>query len=293
MNYRITHTTTYHYSQAVGLCQNQARLQPRNLAHQRCLNTRFVITPTPSDFQEFDDYFGNRTAYFAIQQAHKELTVTAISDVCVTAMPMPSNAAITWEAARELLSSDSHALLTPELLEAKQFLLDSAMVTASDDLVAYAEASFTKDQSLFQATCDLTQRIYHDFTYDPSFTTIATPLATVLEHKRGVCQDFAHLAIACLRSLGLAARYISGYLETIPAPGTPRLVGADASHAWFAVYIPTIGWQDFDPTNNKIPNDQYITLGWGRDFADVTPLKGIAYGGGHHSLSVSVDVARR
>jgi transglutaminase-like putative cysteine protease len=136
------------------------------------------------------------------------------------------------------------------------------------------------------------QRIYKDFIYDPSFTTIATPLSEVLKYRRGVCQDFAHLAIACLRAHGIAARYVSGYVETRPEPGKPRIVGADASHAWFSVYIPGIGWLDFDPTNNTVPLDQHITLAWGRDYADVTPLKGIAFGGGQHTLSVSVDVLR-
>ena len=136
----------------------------------------------------------------------------------------------------------------------------------------------------------LMRRIYHDFTYDPEFTTIATPLSEVLEHKRGVCQDFAHLAIACIRSMGLAARYVSGYIETLPPPGKEKLVGTDASHAWFSVFFPETGWLDFDPTNNQMPMDKHITVAWGRDFDDVTPLKGIAFGGGQHRLSVSVDV---
>jgi len=159
-------------------------------------------------------------------------------------------------------------------------------------LAEYAAPSFQPDRPLVDVVTDLMQRIYHDFIYDPTFTTIATPLSEVLTHRRGVCQDFAHLAIGCLRSFGIPARYISGYMETVPAPGKPRLVGADASHAWFAVYVPDVGWLDFDPTNNKIPHDQHITLAWGRDYADVTPLKGIAFGGGQHTLSVSVDVMR-
>jgi transglutaminase-like putative cysteine protease len=179
-----------------------------------------------------------------------------------------------------------------ELLDAKQYLLDSPMVNTSAELANYAETSFQPNRPLVQVVTNLMQRIYEDFTYDPTFTTIATPLSDVLHFRRGVCQDFAHLAIGCLRSFGIAARYVSGYVETRPEPGKQRLVGADASHAWFAVYVPGIGWLEFDPTNNKLPFDQHITLAWGRDYTDVTPLKGIAFGGGQHSLSVSVDVLR-
>ncbi|PKM11646.1 MAG: hypothetical protein CVV13_08500 [Gammaproteobacteria bacterium HGW-Gammaproteobacteria-3] len=179
-----------------------------------------------------------------------------------------------------------------DLLDARYYVLDSPMITANAELGAYAQASFLPKRPLVAVVQDLMQRIYQDFTYDPSFTTIATPLSEVLRHRRGVCQDFAHLAIACLRAYGIAARYISGYIETAQEPGKPRLIGTDASHAWFAVYIPGSGWLEFDPTNNKLPLNQHITLAWGRDFADVTPLKGIAFGGGQHTLSVSVDVLR-
>ncbi len=306
MKYRITHTTVYHYSQSVGLCQNEARLQPRNFWRQQCHSSRFEISPAPLDFQERIDFFGNRVAYFAVQQAHKKLTVTAISEVTVfpkhnsqDSFTQPS-----WEQVRGLMQeaplpgqSQSQGMGQMqdqglELLDARQYVLDSPMITTTDELARYAQPSFLPNRPLVDVVRDLMQRIFSDFTYDPSFTTIATPLSDVLAHKRGVCQDFAHLAIACLRSFGIAARYISGYIETLPEPGKPRLVGADASHAWFSVYIPGSGWLDFDPTNNTLPYDQHITLAWGRDFADVTPLKGIAFGGGQHTLSVSVDVLR-
>ncbi|GAB6140423.1 transglutaminase family protein [Methylosoma difficile] len=294
MKYRITHTTVYSYSQAVGLCQNEARLQPREFWRQHCESSRFEIKPTPMDIKERVDFFGNRVAYFAIQQAHKRLVVSVISDVSV--MPKSHDASlqnpITWEEAREWLQNASLQDNPEEILEARQYLLDSPMISAEVELADYAQASFVPNRPLVEVVQDLMQRIHSDFTYDPAFTTIATPLSDVLAHRRGVCQDFAHLAIGCLRSFGLAARYISGYIETLPAPGKPRLVGADASHAWFAVYIPDSGWLEFDPTNNKLPLDQHITLAWGRDFADVTPLKGIAFGGGQHALSVSVDVLR-
>ena len=294
MNYRVTHTTVYNYSQPVGLCQNEARLQPREFWRQQCTNSYFEINPTPTDFFEHTDFFGNRVTYFAVQQLHTRLSVTAISEVVVHPKQAPKELDYqpTWESVRNQLQDPYGLSQTQELFDAKQYTLDSPMVTTSPELAHYAQASFQPERPLIAVVHDLMERIYHDFTYDPSFTTIATPLSEVLSHRRGVCQDFAHLAIGCLRAYGLAARYISGYVETAPEPGVPRLVGADASHAWFSVFIPGSGWVDFDPTNNKLPYDQHITLAWGRDYADVTPLKGIAFGGGQHSLSVSVDVLR-
>ncbi|MCX7097502.1 MAG: transglutaminase family protein [Methylococcales bacterium] len=307
MKYRITHSTFYHYSQPVGLCQNEARLQPRDFWHQQCTSSRFDIKPTPVDFRERLDFFGNRVAYFAIQQPHTQLVVTAISDVTITPRPnrLDSFSQMPWEQARSLLleplpigqsqnqqaqGQQQNQEQPLDWLEARQYLMDSPMISISPELTDYALASFQPNRALVEVVHDLMGRIYKDFTYDPTFTTIATPLSEVLSFRRGVCQDFAHLAIACLRAYGIAARYISGYVETLPEPGKQRLVGADASHAWFSVYIPGTGWLDFDPTNNTIPLDQHITLAWGRDYADVTPLKGIAFGGGQHTLSVSVDV---
>ncbi|MDO9238510.1 MAG: transglutaminase family protein [Methylicorpusculum sp.] len=308
MRFNITHTTTYHYSQPVGLCQNEARLQPREFWRQQCVSSRFELSPEPSDFKERTDFFGNRVAYFAIQQSHAKLTVTALSDVIINSGLQHQNpiSSITWEEARSILQSPFIQAQSQvrslaqaywaednfELMDARQYLLDSPMVVSSGDLAGYAGASFLPNRPLIDAVADLMRRIYNDFTYDPAFTTIATPLSDVLSHRRGVCQDFAHLAIGCLRSYGLAARYVSGYIESTPMPGAQRLVGADASHAWFAVYIPGTGWCEFDPTNNKMPTDQHITLAWGRDYSDVTPLKGVAYGGGQHTLLVSVDVMR-
>ena len=313
MKYRITHTTEYHYSQAVGLCQNEARLQPRNFWRQHCDSSRLDITPSPSDFRERLDFFGNRVAYFAIQQPHTQLSLTVTSDV--TLFPKQQQLGLfdqmSWEQVRGLLqqaippmqaqaqsqqgqsqSQVQHQDHAPDFFDAQQYLLDSPMVATSPELADYARSSFLPNRPLLEVVHDLMTRIYKDFTYDPNFTTIATPLSDVLHFRRGVCQDFAHLAIACLRAYGIAARYVSGYVETLAEPGKQRLVGADASHAWFSVYSPRIGWLDFDPTNNTVPLDQHITLAWGRDYADVTPLKGIAFGGGQHTLSVSVDVLR-
>jgi transglutaminase-like putative cysteine protease len=311
VRYRITHTTHYQYSQPVGLCQNEARLHPRDFWRQECQSSHFDINPKPSDFIERVDFFGNYVTYFAVQQAHTELTVTSLSEVIVfpKQTSLSINNLISWESVQALLrhpplqtqmqspqSQIQQQSINPdkalELLDARQYVLDSPMVITTTELKQYAQSSFLPNRPLINVVQDLMQRIFTDFTYDPSFTTIATPLSAVLAHKRGVCQDFSHLAIACLRAYGIAARYISGYIETITEPGQQRLVGADASHAWFAVYIPDTGWVEFDPTNNTLPHEQHITLAWGRDYSDVTPLKGIAFGGGQHTLSVSVDVLR-
>jgi transglutaminase-like putative cysteine protease len=312
VRYRISHTTQYRYSQPVDLCQNEARLHPRDFWRQTCQTSHFDISPAPSDFIERVDFFGNHVTYFAVQQAHTELTVTSISEVVVFAKPasLNANSSASWESVQALLSNApqqqtqmqgqqsqiQQQSTSPdkilELLDARQYVLDSPMVVTSAELKQYAQKSFLPNRPLVEVVQDLMLRIFTDFTYDPSFTTIATPLSAVLAHKRGVCQDFAHLAIACLRSYGMAARYISGYIETVTEPGQQRLVGADASHAWFAVYVPAMGWLEFDPTNNTVPYEQHITLAWGRDYSDVTPLKGIAFGGGQHTLSVSVDVLR-
>jgi len=193
-----------------------------------------------------------------------------------------------WEAVRERVAADT----TTPGLEARDFVLPSAFVPPDDAVWDYARASFPPGRPLLEAVRDLTRRIHQEFRYDPGFTTIVTPLAEVLAHRRGVCQDFAHLQIACLRSLGLPARYVSGYLETLPPPGKAKLQGADASHAWVSVYDPEQGWTDFDPTNDQLVGEQHITTAWGRDYGDVTPLKGIIFGGGEHTLEVAVDVER-
>ncbi len=287
MKYRVIHRTEFIYEALAGLCYNEARLLPRQLPHQRVLSAKLQIDPQPNDHYERIDYFGNRAAYFSIQQPHDQMVVTATSVVEIEESNLPAkDESDSWEAARERLRSNR----SEEVMLASQFTLDSPSVSVDDLLTDYARPSFSAGRPLVEAVNDLMQRIYREFKYDPEFSTIATPLKEVLAHRSGVCQDFAHLAIGCLRSQGLAARYVSGYIETLPPPGTERLIGADASHAWFSVYQPGAGWLDFDPTNNQIPRDQHITVAWGRDFSDVTPLKGVAFGGGEHKLNVSVDV---
>ncbi len=286
-NYVIVHRTAYSYSSAVALCHNEARLLPMEAPWQVCGESHVDIHPKPALTAERQDFFGNRVLYFAVQDIHNRLEVTVTTRLSVTERPFSeTNDSPPWEAAVRTLRENPD----PEIIEARQFVLNSPFVSASVAFTGYVKDSFTPGCPLLAAVADLNHRIYKDFTYDPHFTTMATPLRTVLENRRGVCQDFAHLAIGCLRSLGLAARYVSGYLETLPPPGQPRLVGADASHAWLAVYLPGLGWAEFDPTNNCMSGVQHITLAWGRDYGDVAPLKGVMSGGGSHTLKVSVDV---
>jgi transglutaminase-like putative cysteine protease len=288
MLYRITHKTRYTYASPVSLCHSETRILPRNTDRQTCLKSMLVIEPEPAAYRERKDFFGNRVGYFAIQRAHDHLTITATSDAQVA----PRNSeALTgdtpWEAVRAQMASGADTATR----DARLFTLDSPLTRRSQTQADYARPSFPSGRPALEATRDLMTRIHRDFAYVPGFTTVATPLEAVMEHRRGVCQDFAHVAVACLRSTGLPARYVSGYLETAPPPGKERLIGADASHAWFSVYTPSSGWVDFDPTNNIMPDDRHIIVGWGRDFLDVTPVKGIMFGSGTQLLTVSVDVA--
>ncbi|MBI1173688.1 MAG: transglutaminase family protein [Sideroxydans sp.] len=288
MRYRVIHKTEYVYSEFVGLSYNEARLLPRNTGTQHCQRTQLQIEPLPTDYREREDFFGNRVAYFSLREPHQRFVVTASSEVEI--MPQGRQLNLSCGTDWEAVQLSLHQAHDPQTLDARQYALSSPFVAANTELANYAQTSFPPGRPLLEAVHDLMGRIHRDFTYDPGFTDLATPLATVLAHRRGVCQDFAHLAIGCLRAQGLAARYVSGYLETLPPPGAAKLVGADASHAWFSVYIPELGWVDFDPTNNQIPVDQHIVVAWGRDYGDVTPLKGVIFGGGEHELIVSVDV---
>jgi transglutaminase-like putative cysteine protease len=284
VTYEVVHTTRYAYSEPVPVSHHIARLSPRLLPYQQCLQHELHVEPAPSVTRTHVDYFGNATTVFFIEGAHQQLTVRASSKVTMSPRLVPDAAATPpWEAGRD------HDQLP---LEAIECLFDSATIGARDVLGEYAHPSFTPGRPLLEAVLDLTRRIHEDFTFDPGATTVGTPLADVFRLRRGVCQDFARLEIACLRSLGLAAHYVSGYLETVPQPGMPRLEGADASHAWLAVYCPGSGWIDVDPTNNLLPSTTHITLAWGRDYADVSPIRGVILGGGDHSLQVSVDVLR-
>lgn len=291
MKYRVTHSTRYSYSENVTLCHNVAHLLPRTTPQQSCRMSELTISPLPVSVNEWSDLFGNRQASFSIQKPHKELIVTATSEVEVSSSGSLLDDAFptAWEKVVDYLESATDS----ESINARMYVLESEFIEFSDEIRDYTSASFTSGRPILQAVEDLMHRIYKEFDYVPGFSTIATPLDEVLKHRKGVCQDFAHLAIACLRMQGLAARYVSGYLETIPPEGKERLVGADASHAWFSVFVPHQGWIDFDPTNAKIPAEQHITAAWGRDYADVAPLKGVIFGGGKkHQLEVAVDVER-
>ena len=291
MKYRIRHTTRYHYMAQVSQCYSIAHLLPRETYFQRCTRASITTDPLPAVGADRSDYFGNHVYHFSVQQPHQTLMVTAESEVEMLAerqsLALDFGASCA-DARRMLYDMDYEVNVI-----AREFLLDSPMVSGSQALAEYARPSFSDERPFLSCVRDLTQRIYQDFTYDPRFTEVATPLHEVLEHRRGVCQDFAHLAIGCLRSLGYQARYVSGYLETLPPPGEQKLEGSDASHAWFSAYSPAEGWADFDPTNNLMAMEQHITTAWGRDYADVTPLKGSVMGGGSgHSLEVAVDVTR-
>jgi len=290
VNFRVTHITEYQYRDPVALCRNQAYLLPRQTPWQKCLQSNLEIEPQPVDLRERFDPFGNRISHFALQHAHKKLSVTARSEVEVKTAPDLFTGAnrSSWNQLAQQLRSDR----SPAALAALPFLYDSPLAGASAALRDYAQTSFPDGRPLADAVAELMSRIYQDFTYQPGVTTVSTPLTEVLEKRRGVCQDFAHLGVGCLRSIGLPARYVSGYIETLPPPGQPRLVGADASHAWFSVYAGEIGWLDFDPTNDQLVAEQHVTVAWGRDFDDVSPLRGVALGGGEHSVRVSVDVER-
>jgi transglutaminase-like putative cysteine protease len=287
MRYAIDHTTIYKYSDEVSVSHHLSRLRSRELPGQRCLHYEELIEPAPATHNSHDDYFGNAVTLFAIHEPHEQLKVRARSEVEVstTGIPVPAEAP-SWESVRDGFRGD----IEPEVLAAYEFVFDSALIRTTARFGAYAIESFPKQRPLLEGVADLTRRIYQDFTFDTKATSVATPLDEVFESRRGVCQDFAHLEIACLRSLGLPARYVSGYLETKPPPGRPRLAGADASHAWLSVYCPEAGWVDADPTNNLMPANRHITLAWGRDFSDVSPVRGVILGGGEHALRVAVDV---
>lgn len=291
MRFKITHNTTYNYNVNVGRCYNLAHMLPRDTERQTCNRSQVRITPTPAHSNKREDYFGNRAYFFAIQRSHTQLSIETESEVNME----PDN----WLPALDFGLSCGEALerinesREEDVVLAREYILDSPMIRANDALRDYAAPLFAADRPLLAAVRELTDKIFREFTYTPGFTTIATPLHDVLQHRRGVCQDFAHLAIGCLRSLGFPARYVSGYLETLPPPGQEKLVGADATHAWLAVFSPGEGWLEFDPTNNKLAGEQHIVTAWGRDYSDVTPLRGVIFGGGsRHKLSVAVTVER-
>jgi transglutaminase-like putative cysteine protease len=287
MIYRIAHKTSYRYPYPVSVGNHVACLTPRSLPHHQCEWHELRIKPRPAQRTERVDYFGNQITLFTIQEPHEKLVVEARSFVTIheNARPWPDQS-WPWERVAEVLPND-HSVAG---LDAYQFVFESPRIRASEQFASYARQSFTPGRRFAEALLDLTARIYGDFRFDSKATNVRTPTEEVFRKRRGVCQDFAHLEIACLRSLNLPARYVSGYLRTYPPPGSPRMVGVDASHAWLSAYSPDSGWLDVDPTNNVSPSVGHVTLAWGRDYGDVSPLRGMILGGREHTLKVGVDI---
>ncbi|HTH97802.1 MAG TPA: transglutaminase family protein [Stellaceae bacterium] len=290
MLYSIHHRTTYRYSEPVSLSHHLAHLRPLDLAFQNCRMHSLSISPLPASIEEDSDYFGNGNVSFVIAQPHRELVIEAMSEVEMRPRERwDSLGILPWHE----VSAEALAASSAEALSAAEFLFPSEDTAGSDLVTGFARESFPEGRPLTAAIADLSHRIHRDFTFDANATTIRTSPTEVLRLRRGVCQDFAHLAIACCRSVGLPARYVSGYLETLPPNGQPRLVGADASHAWLSVYAGGGRWIDIDPTNDRLADTSHIALGYGRDYDDVSPIKGVIHGGGNHSVTVGVDVERR
>jgi transglutaminase-like putative cysteine protease len=270
------------------MSQHVAYLTPRTLPHQSVRWHELVIEPAPAGHVQRIDYFGNGVDQFTILTPYDDMRVIARSvvEVSGTDRSIAGDSDVPWEVVHDELFYERGAPYE----DAAEFSYPSPYAGTAPELAEFARQSFTPQRPLISAAVDLMHRIHEEFTFDPGSTSIATPVMRVLADRRGVCQDFAHLQIGCLRSLGLAARYVSGYLLTDPPAGQPRLVGADASHAWLSVWCPRMGWVDLDPTNDVRPSLRHVTLAWGRDYGDVSPLRGVVLGGRDHTLRVGVSV---
>lgn len=289
MKYRLTHITSYEYESSVSHGRHVIRKRPRNLVSQTIRQSSLHTEPRPAWYLSSKDYFGNEMDTIELLEPHDTLVVRAFSEIEVGPRPLDEGLPLfqrPWEEVGERVRVD------PACFQAREMLFDSPLVRRSSKLLEFARPAFAPGRPLLDAIIAFNRLIHEKFVYDPTATEVATPLDVVLRERRGVCQDFAHVAVGALRSLGLAARYVSGYLETTPPPGRPRLVGADASHAWASVFFPDEGWVAFDPTNNVLPGEQHIVAAWGRDFSDVSPLRGVVLGGGRHTVRVGVDVER-
>lgn len=291
MRYRVKHITQYKYADRVSHCYNLANVVPRDTARQKCLDVQIHVSPRPVVTNQRSDYFGNQAFHFEIQKPHKELVISASSEIEIQESTPEQDLDLGMSYNEALAQIDQAA--TMDIIEAREFLLNSPMVKSSNELAEYAKPSFSTERPLNICVAELTSRIHEDFIYDPEFTTVATPLSDVMKHKRGVCQDFAHFQVGCLRAMGIPAKYVSGYIETLPPPGQEKLVGADATHAWVSYFSPEMGWVEFDPTNDSTAGNQHIVTAEGRDYFDVTPVRGVIFGGGKEPLlNVSVDVSR-
>ena len=287
MKYRVIHRTTFKYRHPVTIGKHVACLRPRTLPRQQVVESQLCVQPVPATMTERTDYFGNLLYFFTVQEPHRELVVETRSEVNVESkQPSSLLESLPWEQAVEQVQMDQ----SPAGLDAFQFRFESPRIKPRPEFADYASQSFTPGRPMREALLELTARIHRDFKFDSKVTNVRTTPEEVFRKKRGVCQDFAHFEIACLRALNISARYVSGYLRTYPPVGQPKLVGADASHAWLSAYCPGVGWMDVDPTNNLEPSDEHVTIGWGREYGDVSPLYGVIQGGGAHTLRVSVDL---
>ena len=290
MKYRIRHYTEYDYQDTVSICCNRLCLTPINLPEQECITSDISISPSPDEISYRTDFFGNQLAFFSIYQEHKKLRINSNSVVHIESRSHAEKgpaSPVRWKEVAGKIAAELH-----QAQDVIQYLLPSLYVPHSQVIKDFAAECFPEDATLWDATNALMKKIFTTIEFKPGFTTVNTPVETVIKIKKGVCQDFAHLMIACFRNMGLPARYVSGYLETIPPPGKKKLVGADASHAWVSVYFPDLGWVEFDPTNNLLPDFKHITVAFGRDYQDVAPIKGIVFSSGKQQLTVKVDVER-
>jgi transglutaminase-like putative cysteine protease len=287
--YRVVHRTRYEYESEVSASYGETHLHPREAQSQRTYQATLSVDPFPEHYRERRDFFGNRAAHFTVLEPHTVLTVTATSMVDVRDRRdlLPAIGGLAWEHARDAVAEGR----SEDTVDARQFVLASPVVGRSSGAAEYVGRSFAPRRPLIEALDDLCARLHAEFEFAPGVTTVSTPIDEVLARRAGVCQDFAHLTLSGLRSLGLAARYVSGYLETDPPPGQDRLVGADVSHAWVSVFAPGAGWIDLDPTNSQWVGTRYVTVAWGRDYADVPPLKGVIFTESEgQNLEVTVDV---
>jgi transglutaminase-like putative cysteine protease len=287
MIFNVSHRTTYRYATPVTQSKHVVHLEPRTLPRQTVSRHNLLIEPAPASRFDRIDYFGNPTSILIIEEEHSELVVLSRSTVAVEAMPLIDIAASRpWEQVAAAARLESGALDLAVL----QFVNASRNTTLTADVLAFAAPSFPGGRPVLEGAMDLTRRIHAEFEFDPAATDVSTPVSEVLKTRRGVCQDFAHLSLASLRALGLPVRYVSGYLLTRPPPGKTKLQGSDASHAWLSVWTPEFSWIDFDPTNGLMPTAEHITVAYGRDYDDVSPLSGVLLGGSDQALSIAVDV---
>lgn len=287
MRFEISHRTLYRYETPVVHSDQRLHLSPRAVAHQTILSHALLIEPAPTLRRDGIDTFGNPVVMLEIDREHATFAVEATSRIAVAPRPRVDLARTEpWESVAEALQYAA----PPFDLDVVQYTCASRLTAPTLAVFEFALESFTPGRPLLEAAFDLSRRIFTEFRFDPTATDVSTPLAEVLRKKRGVCQDFSHLALAALRSLKLPARYVSGYLLTRPPPGQPKLRGADASHAWISVFAPGVGWVDFDPTNGLVPSDEHIAIAFGRDYDDINPISGVILGGADHTVSVAVDV---